>query len=220
MKLAIFDFDGTIYENETFPLLMKHLKEHPTYGSEYKPFYLSALLPYLGAKGKVYPEAKMKLQLMNRYLQIFTGLPETAVNTYFAEIAHKMANNLNTDVLARIKEHSENGFHIMIVSGAFTPLLDEIAKNFSVDTIIGTDIPLSDGFFDSTKQIDHVNGARKRELVHEQVNNNAIDWKNSVAYGDSYSDLSVLELVGNPVAVCPDDKLREVANNKQWEIME
>ena len=36
MKLAIFDFDGTIYKKETFPLLMNHLKE--TYPKAYRRF--------------------------------------------------------------------------------------------------------------------------------------------------------------------------------------
>ena len=39
MRVAIFDFDGTIYAEETFTLLMKHLKEHPIYHSSYKRFY-------------------------------------------------------------------------------------------------------------------------------------------------------------------------------------
>lgn len=219
MKLAIFDFDGTIYENETFPILMKHLKEHPTYGSQYRSFYLFALLPYLGTKAKVYPETKMKVQLMNRYLQTFTGLAEEEVDEYFAEIAAEMEQGLNENVIARMKQHSEDDYHIMIVSGAFTPLLQSIATDFPVDTIIGTDIPTSDGFFDGTKQIDHINGERKREVVHDKMQHDSIDWENSFAYGDSYSDLAVLELVGNPIAVRPDNKLREIAEDEKWEII-
>ena len=47
-----------------------------------------------------------------------------------------------------------------------------------------------------------------------------VDWKNSYAYGDSYADLPVLNLVGNPIAVKPDEKLRHIAIRKQWEIIE
>lgn len=46
-----------------------------------------------------------------------------------------------------------------------------------------------------------------------------IDWSDSYAYGDSYSDLAVLELVGNPVAVKPDSRLSEIAIHRKWEIM-
>lgn len=220
MKLAIFDFDGTLYKNETFPLLMQHLKEHPTYGSRYKSFYRSVLAPYIGYKLRVYPERKMKMQLMQRYLRAFTGLNEIELEEYFAEIADVMQQDFNKHVVSRMSEHQENNFHIMIVSGAFTPLLQSAAKVFPVDTIIGTDVPLHSGFFDVKKRIDHVQAERKTELIHQAMQNKTIDWENSFAYGDSFSDLSVLEQVGNPVAVCPDDKLRGVAMQNKWEIIE
>ncbi|MBO1002834.1 HAD family hydrolase [Pseudogracilibacillus auburnensis] len=220
MKLAIFDFDGTLYKNETFPLLMKHLKEHTTYGPRYKGLYRSVLVPYISYKLKMYPERKMKMQMMQKYLRAFSGLTETELDEYFAEIANKMRDDFNQDVFSRLHKHNKDNFHTMIVSGAFTPLLKSVAKDVPVDTIIGTDVPLMEGFYDPKMPIDHVQAERKTELVHDKMNNESIDWENSFAYGDSYSDLFVLKLVGNPVAVSPDEKLREVAIQNKWEIIE
>lgn len=220
MRVAIFDFDGTIYRKETFTLLMDHLKNHPTYGSRYKRFYLSVLAPYIGYKIRVYPERKMKLQMMQRYLRTFTGLSEIEFAHYYTEVAKKMEQDLNMEVIARMDGHAKNGTYNMIVSGAFTPLLQAVAKEFPVDHIIGTDIPLQNGVLDIDQQIDHVHAERKTELINDALKGKLVDWENSFAYGDSFSDLSVLNLVGNPVAVCPDDTLRIVANDNMWEIIE
>jgi len=211
MKVAIFDFDGTIYKKETFTLLMDHLKNHPTYGSRYKRFYRSVLAPYIGYKIRIYPERKMKLQMMHRYLRTFQGLTEIEFAHYFAEIASKMKPDLNTEVISRLEEHTKNDVYIMIVSGAFTPLLQDVFKPFPVDQIIGTNVPFHNGEFDMSQQIDHVHAERKTELIKKNLKGKEIDWENSYAYGDSYSDLSVLNLVGNPVVVCPEDSFRMVA---------
>lgn len=219
MKLAIFDFDGTLYKEETFSLLMSHLKEHPAYGSRYKKFYRSILAPYIGYKLRLYPERKMKMQLMQRYLRAFFSLSEKELDYYFAEIAEAMKENFNRDVVAKLHKHADDGVFVMIVSGAFTPLLKAAAKEFPVDSIIGTEIPFKNGILDGETNIDHVQAERKAQLIHQSIHGRQIDWENSYAYGDSFSDMSVLKLVGNPVAVCPDDKLRVVAVKNNWKIM-
>jgi phosphoserine phosphatase len=38
-------------------------------------------------------------------------------------------------------------------------------------------------------------------------------------YSDSHNDLPLLEVVDNPVAVDPDDTLRQVAEERHWRIM-
>lgn len=220
MKLAIFDFDGTLYRKETFTLLMKHLKEHPTYGSRYHRFFRSILLPYFSSKIKLYPEEKMKANLMHKYLKTFKGLSKEELHTYFAEVARAMEKDMNEEVVSRLKEHAAKGYFIMIVSGAFTPLLDVIAKDLPVNQIIGTEVPFTNDMFDHKQPIDHVHATRKTELIHQVFQNKSVDWDNSYAYGDSYSDLSVLQLVGKPVAVSPDEKLRKVAEEKNWEIID
>jgi FMN phosphatase YigB (HAD superfamily) len=39
MRVAIFDFDGTLYPQETFTLMMNYMKEHPVHSRKYKSFY-------------------------------------------------------------------------------------------------------------------------------------------------------------------------------------
>ena len=46
-----------------------------------------------------------------------------------------------------------------------------------------------------------------------------IDWARSWALADRHSDLPVLELVGHPVAVHADRRLRRLARKRGWEIV-
>lgn len=219
MKVAIFDFDGTIYKYETYTLMMDHMKHHPTYQAKYKPYYYSIIPPYLGYKLRFYPEAKMKLNLTQKYLNIFDGRTITEVESYFGEIAEKMNGQFNRLVIERMKQHRDKGDYVMVVSGAFQPLLEFVLQDLPIDEIIGTEIPVKQNYIDPKTPIDHVQSERKSELILETLKDKVIDWKDSYAYGDSAADLPVLEMVGNPVAVCPDADLQDIAHQKDWTVI-
>ena len=42
----------------------------------------------------------------------------------------------------------------------------------------------------------------------------------SYFYSDSINDLPLLEAVDNPVAVNPDDRLSNIATQRQWKILD
>jgi HAD superfamily hydrolase (TIGR01490 family) len=218
LKLAIFDFDGTLFPDETFPLLMNHLKTHPSYHQNYRHF-ISGLIPvYMAYKCKLCPEKTMKEYSMRRYLSSLKTTSNEDLNQFFYELGDAMSTKLSDSVVQRLEQHRKDGYYIMLVSGAFEPLLHSVTKNISFDKIIGTSVaPVYKK--DKRLRIDPIQGYRKREVVQEQFSNIEVDWANSYAYGDSYSDLDVLELVGNPVAVKPDSRLSEVANSRKWELM-
>src|SRR5690625_4278706 len=145
MRIAIFDFDGTLYNAETFTLLMNHLKEQ--YETRHKKFYASILLPYFSYKAKLYPEGKMKENLMQKYVNAFSGLSEQEILAFFDEAAYKMTADFKPKVVERLKQHAENDDYIMIVSGAFTPILQTAVADLPVDKIIGTNVPIIKGSF-------------------------------------------------------------------------
>ena len=98
--------------------------------------------------------------------------------------------------------------------------LERVTDGFDFNQIIGTDIFYENDKVYTKNAITHVNGEQKTLKVHEALDGLQIDWENSYAYGDSFSDLPVLELVGNAVAVRPEEKLRSLANERGWEIID
>lgn len=211
MKLAVFDFDGTIYKKETFTLLMQHLKT--TYPKKYRRFFATILPIYIGYKMKLIAEVKMKARLMEQYINVLNDFNESEMNTYFENAAHQMEGNFNKTVIERLRAHQQAGDYTIILSGAFTPLLSAVNKQLKLDchALIGTEIPSKGNSFD------HVHAEQKPVFLFEHVKKHSINWKESTAYGDSFTDLSVLELVGYPVAVCPDKALAQIAAERGWE---
>lgn len=219
MRVAIFDFDGTLYSKETFQLMMQHLKTHPIHNKRYRHFYRAILPPYIGSKLKLVPVKKMREHSVQAYLAALESFTQSELEAYFREIADKMHGDLNPQVVARLKHHVHNEDYVMLVSGAFTPLLHAVTEKLPIRKIIGTDIPYEQNILDHHAKISHIQGSLKTEKIKQALAGEDIDWANSFAYGDSHSDLPVLELVGFPVAVCPEPRLRVIANERHWEII-
>ncbi|MDN4606911.1 HAD family hydrolase [Sporosarcina highlanderae] len=220
MRVAIFDFDGTLYSKETFQLLMRHMKHHPTHRSKYKTFFRKILPLYIGYKIKIVPEHTMKERSMQIYVDALHTLPKNELDDYFQEMRESMREGFNKDVISRLKQHKKDGVHVMLVSGAYTSLLNAVTEDLGFDVIIGTEIPFTDeGALNRDVSIHHIQGKRKNEKILESLAGYEIDWTNSFAYGDSFSDLPVLELVGKPVAVKPEQRLKQVAIERDWAIL-
>lgn len=219
MRVAIFDFDGTIYEDETFQLMMDHLKYHPTMKG-YKAFYRSIVPVYAAYKVKLYPGAWMKAYLMKRYLQTFKGMTDREIFHFFAEVKDDVMNHLRPDVMERLYKHANDDVFTMVVSGAFTPFLNATIGELPFDRRIGTEVPFKDGKLPRWFSLEHMQGKNKTAAIFDAFKHRNVDWENSYAYGDSFSDVEFMRLVGYPVAVAPDLPLRRHALHHDWEIIE
>nr|WP_263323298.1 HAD-IB family hydrolase [Neobacillus sp. Marseille-Q6967] len=220
MKVAIFDFDGTLFPEETFPLLMGYLKNHPVHSLKYRYFFLRLLPVYIAYKCKLYPEQKMKEFSMQSYISSFNSSSKEEIEQFFSQIGGIMSKSLSDPVLQRLEQHTNDGYYTMLVSGAFEPLLNSVTENIKIDCVFGTSIPFKSKIYSRNIPVNYVFGERKTDFIMAHLSNTEVDWQNSYAYGDSYSDLNVLELVGNPVAVKPEPRLLQLANDRNWEIIQ
>jgi phosphoserine phosphatase len=63
-------------------------------------------------------------------------------------------------------------------------------------------------------------GKKKSEVLKNFIKDNpSVTW-NVTVYTDSYLDYQLLECANVPIAVCPDRKLKQIAGEKGWTILE
>jgi hypothetical protein len=63
-------------------------------------------------------------------------------------------------------------------------------------------------------------GEGKAEKINAIAEERGYDLHSCFAYSDSASDLPMMQVVGNPVAVNPDRALQSVAHHRGWPIVE
>lgn len=220
MKVALFDFDGTLYPYETFDTLIEKIKKHPDYKKVYNKFIRSFAPIYLGYKLKLVSKLTMQNKALEKYIHSFKGRDKEDIENFFREIADNMADDMRLPLIEQLRKLKEDNYYIVLVSGAFMPLLEAIFKADTVDYIFGSVIHYDEGKLDHKRQFNRLHSGMKVKLVKDHFDSRgvSVDWENSLAFSDSYSDIQMLELVGNPVAVQPDEKLLKIATEKNWKI--
>lgn len=220
MKVALFDFDGTLYPHETFETLRSHLRSHPKYKKNYKHFVRYFAPTYFGYKLKLVPKITMQQKALESYILSFKGHSKQDIEEFFTDVARSMTDELRRPLLEKIKELKQDNYYVVLISGAFIPLLEALFKGIGFDLIVGSTVNYNQkGKLDYKTRFERVFAERKIDIIKEHFKHKEIDWLNSQAYSDSISDLKMLQLVGKPVAVAPDSDLLSIAKKNNWKIL-
>jgi len=221
MIVALFDSDGTLYTAQFGRGMMKYSDEH---GRKYfsRRYYASILPTYFLFKIKLASWQKLQHALLANLSGLLQGLDQEQAVTALTWLLHEyLLPTQRADVFKRLKEHQANGHKVMIVSGMLMPCAELFRKYLGADGAIGTQPELINGRYTGRTVLPLISSEAKADKVKELVQSRSwdVDWTSSYAYGDSYTDSAMLNLVGNPVAVYPDSKLFTLAKEKQWEVL-
>ena len=124
-----------------------------------------------------------------------------------------------TEALDMVALHKLAHQPVVVASASVEQMVRPIARLFGADFAIGSIAHTDDdGTFTGT--IDRFTYAdAKAQACIDLAAQQGWDMSKSFAYSDSITDLPLLEAVGHPVAVNPDRALREVARERDWQIM-
>lgn len=130
---------------------------------------------------------------------------------------HVVTPTIYAEARSIIDQHLAAGHDVVIISASARELVEPIAKELGVTTVVSTELAKKDGVF--TGEITfYCKGAAKAQAIMDLTARRGYDLAQSFAYSDSAVDIPMLEAVGNPNAVNPDRALRKVAADKGWNI--
>ena len=119
-----------------------------------------------------------------------------------------------------IDEHKRAGREVYVVSASPEEFVAPIARMVGIERVIATRIR-TDALGRYVPELErYAMGPGKAEAMRDVADADGIDLDGSFAYTDSVTDLPMLELVGNPVAVNPERELKEIAEENEWPITE
>ena len=121
------------------------------------------------------------------------------------------------EALAR---HRKEGHVIAILSSATRYTTEPLARHLDIEHVICTRLSVTDGRFDGTHVPPACYGPGKVHWAEAFARERQVDLAHSFFYTDSYSDLPMLERVGEKRVVNPDTRLARHARRVGWEIEE
>lgn len=125
--------------------------------------------------------------------------------------------------LALVRRHQSAGDDTVIVTATNEFVTRPIANSFGIAELIAVELERdADGW--PNGEIRGTPSFREGKVarVQQWLKGRGLDWEavESTFYSDSMNDLPLLEKVTHPVATNPDDRLRAVATERGWRILE
>ncbi|MBV1787902.1 HAD-IB family hydrolase [Marinobacterium sp. D7] len=121
---------------------------------------------------------------------------------------------------ALLEQHRQAGDYLLIITATNSFVTAPIAKRLGVDGLLATEPErLGDRFTGRVAGTPCFQGG-KVERLSRWLEETGHSLKESSFYSDSHNDLPLLEQVDFPYAVNPDDKLRQIAVERDWPILD
>lgn len=159
--------------------------------------------------------------LRERSLRLVAGHRRSELQLLSADIFdRRIRHRLWPEVVGLTREHLEKGHQVWLVTATASEVSGVIANRLGLTGSLGTELESVDDIYTGRLIGGLLHGARKAEAAAELAEECGIDLANSWAYSDSHNDIPLLTLVGNPVVVNPDKKLREHAVANGWPVLQ
>lgn len=233
--IVFLDFDHTILHGDIGPLFGDYLvnarywkvrerdgaraalRDRARLLARYTPY-----LAWLGVQVGLYKARAVRRSKLTRYAyKALKGVPADEYYGLMPEfVESEVPKRLYGEVIAAIEEHQKAGRQIVVITTgvqtlveACLPLLPEGVR------VIGCRLHERDGKL--TGKVDGpLYGADKANIIHAYCDAAGVDIADCWAYSDHYSDFHMLEAVGNAVCINPRQRLRTMAEEKGWTVME
>ena len=215
-NLAIFDLDNTILNGDSDYswinfLIEKRLVDKDEYERKNKYFY------------DQYYQGKLNYDEWAEFaLTTIKGKKpeeiEDVLSKFLSEIIEPM---INIYALKLLHDHTHNNDIMLLASATNSVIVEPIAKRLGFKNIVSTEVEIIDEIY--TGKVLGIPALSEGKLIKVKewmLQNNIESFDNTSFYSDSINDLPLLAAVSKPVAVNPDDMLREECRKRSWEIID
>ena len=129
-----------------------------------------------------------------------------------------MAHRIWPGTRALAQLHLDEGQRVWLVTAAPIEIASIIARRLGLTGALGTVAEHVDGVYTGRLVGDMLHGPAKAEAVNALAAREGLDLARCAAYSDSFNDLPMLSLVGEPCVVNPDPRLRHHARENGWAV--
>lgn len=218
---AFFDFDQTLLTTDTSHLLGKYIQDKKLRSFCGKRLSLLDFLKTMAVRLLSLTPAMDYEKLNNVLFEFWKGRSRDHVlelmNDFYPEYIER---HLAPALLDKIHEHKNNGHILILVSAGIKDMLQTVTDNLQFDHLICTELEVDNsGIYTGKIPGGACMGKKKQVLAQNIAEKLNIDMENSFSYGNHHNDIPILEIVGNPCAVEPTQKLLDVAKSKGWSVL-
>jgi HAD superfamily hydrolase (TIGR01490 family) len=214
-KFAVFDIDGTLIRWQLYHAINDALIQS---GKFDEAVFAPVKAARMRWKRRKHEESYMEYE--RRLVETFNTLLTSLTRADFERAAETVIKEYKEQVYTYTRELMKDlkgqGYVLFAVSGSPNTLVKKIADYYGFDDFVGSAFEVKSGRFTGKQETPF---GRKHIIIAELVKKYGLSIEGSVGVGDSEGDISMLEMVENPIAFNPSRKLLEAAKKNQWQIV-
>ena len=154
---------------------------------------------------------------MERASTLLAGVDEAAfADRSRALYDNSLAHRLDPQVVERIAEHRELGHHLVLLTATLRQVAIPLLEHLGFHDILSNELNYRDGIITGGFVEPLCYGEGKVVHAKQFMKGRESRLEDAYFYSDSIADLPMLEAVGNPVVVNPDQQLLEIAARRGW----
>jgi HAD superfamily hydrolase (TIGR01490 family) len=212
MPLAFFDMDYTLLSKSTSVLYLKYLLRRRMVSlRELVDVSIVSLQYKLNVLD--FPKATASLSRSVR-----GGDAEASRHLCQQFVQDDVLQHIAPKAVDRLREHQSNGDSVLLLSASTQYVVQPVAQHLGIacrftELEIGQDGKFTGGIIGPAAYADG-----KRYWGERIAREHGVPLSDCWFYTDSYSDHPLMDVVGHPVAINPDRKLKNYAQEKGWPV--
>ena len=119
-----------------------------------------------------------------------------------------------------IAQGKKIGQRQIVLTGALDFTIQRLMDHLGIDDYVANRLEFVNGYATGRVLPPVMASATKAKWIREYAERKGLNLSESYAYSDSISDLPMLSIVGHPVAVNPDFRLKQTALQHDWAILD
>ena len=157
------------------------------------------------------------IELMEESALSLKGASDSALRELAAEIFEKdLSAALYPESRALIDAHRDKGHTIVLMSSATQYQVEDAAADLGIENVLCSRLEIEDGAITGQIIPPIAYGSGKLEVAQQFAGESGIDLTKSFFYTDGAEDIPLLEAVGFPRPLNPDDDLQAKAMLEGW----
>ncbi len=209
---ALFDFDGTLISGfSVFSFIKEQIMR-----ADLAPREVTELLAAMGS----YAVGQLGFSgLMVAAAQMLRGVSEESYAKFGEEVFEKhLARQIYPEARALVEAHLEKGHTVAIISSATRYQIDSAAADLGIEKVLCTQLVVENGEFTGAVVKPTCWGQGKVTAAETLVQDCQVNLEESFFYTDSHEDVALLERVGKPQPLNPNDKLTTISERRGWPV--
>ncbi|MHB8652052.1 MAG: HAD family hydrolase [Minisyncoccota bacterium] len=215
-KVAVFDIDGTIFRSSLTIELVEQLIVRGVFPPDAREEFEHDHKRWIDREGEYQAYIEAVVATFMRYLK---GVHYGDFKDAAEEVIAIQQNHVYRYTRDLIKTLNTDEYYLLAISHSPKAILEVFCKAYGFDKVYGKIYETGEtGRFTGIILEEHLI-ANKANILKRVIEKEGLTLEGSFGVGDTETDISMLELVENPICFNPNGKLYRYAKLNAWKVV-